>query len=124
MASFAADRAYAESLDAADQLAHFRDRFVRPNWDDIIYLNGNSLGPLPIRTQARIAEVIDQEWGIGLVRSWDNWIEQPRQAGEMIAEHLLGAADNDVLELTHGERSRIFSRTRRPARSRCHRHRR
>jgi kynureninase len=97
VASFAADRVYAESLDAADQLAHFRDRFVRPNWDDVIYLNGNSLGPLPIRTQARIAEVIDQEWGIGLVRSWDNWIQQPRQAGDMLAEHLLGAAAGQVI---------------------------
>ncbi len=97
MASFTADRSYAEALDAADQLAHFRDRFVRPNWDDIIYLNGNSLGPLPIRTQARIAEVIDQEWGIGLVRSWDNWIQLPRQAGDMVAEHLLGAGAGQVI---------------------------
>jgi len=97
VASFSADRAYAEALDAADQLAHFRDRFVRPNWDDVIYLNGNSLGPLPIRTQARIAEVIDQEWGIGLVRSWDNWIRQPQQAGDMVAEHLLGAEAGQVI---------------------------
>jgi kynureninase len=95
--SFSPDRSYAESLDAADQLARFRDRFVRPNWDDVIYLNGNSLGPLPIRTQARIAEVIDQEWGIGLVRSWDNWIHLPRQAGAMVAEHLLGAAAGQVI---------------------------
>jgi kynureninase len=97
VASFSADRAYAEALDAADQLAHFRDRFVRPNWDDVIYLNGNSLGPLPIRTQARIAEVIDQEWGIGLVRSWDSWIQLPRQAGAMVAEHLLGAEAGQVI---------------------------
>jgi len=97
VASFSADRAYAEALDAADQLSHFRDRFVRPNWDDVTYLNGNSLGPLPIRTQARIAEVIDQEWGIGLVRSWDNWIQLPRQAGDMVAEHLLGAEPGQVI---------------------------
>jgi kynureninase len=97
VASFSADRAYAEALDAADPLAHFRDRFVRPNWDDVIYLNGNSLGPLPIRTQARIAEVIDQEWGVGLVRSWDNWIQLPRQAGAMVAEHLLGAEAGQVI---------------------------
>ncbi|MBO0833026.1 MAG: kynureninase [Actinobacteria bacterium] len=95
--SFSADRSYAESLDAADQLGHFRDRFVRPNWDDLIYLNGNSLGPLPVRTQARIAEVIDQEWGIGLVRSWDGWIQLPRQAGDMLAEHLLGAEAGEVI---------------------------
>ena len=97
MASFSADRAYAEALDAADQLAHFRDRFVRPNWDDVIYLNGNSLGPLPIRTQARIAEVIDQDWGIGLVRSWDKWLHLPRQAGDMIGEHVLGVEAGQVI---------------------------
>jgi len=93
---FPADRSYAESRDAEDQLAAFRDRFVH---DDpaLLYLDGNSLGPLPVRTQARIAEVIDQEWGVGKVRSWGNWITMPRQAGDMVAEHLLGAAPGQVL---------------------------
>ena len=76
MTTFSADRSYAESLDAADQLASFRDRFVHQD-RDLIYLDGNSLGPLPVRTQARIAEVVDQEWGVGLVRSWDRWIGLP-----------------------------------------------
>jgi kynureninase len=97
VSSFSADRSYAQTLDAADQLAHFRDRFVRPNWDDLIYLNGNSLGPLPVRTQARIAELIDQDWGVGLVRSWDKWIHLPRQAGDMVGEHLVGAASGQVV---------------------------
>ena len=64
---------------------------------DVVYLDGNSLGPLPVRTQARIAEVVDQEWGIGLVRSWDKWIQLPRQAGDMVGEHLVGAAPGQVL---------------------------
>jgi kynureninase len=93
---FSADRSYAESLDAADELAPFRDRFIRPD-HELIYLDGNSLGPLPFRTQARIAEVIDQDWGVGLVRSWDSWIELPRQAGEMVGEHLVGAAPGQVI---------------------------
>jgi kynureninase len=97
VSSFSADRSYAQTLDAADQLAHFRDRFVRPNWDDLIYLNGNSLGPLPVRTQARIAELIDQDWGVGLVRSWDKWIHLPRQAGDMVGEQLVGAASGQVI---------------------------
>jgi kynureninase len=95
--SFSADRSYAQTLDAADQLAHFRDRFVRPNWDDVIYLNGNSLGPLPVRTQARIAELVDQDWGVGLVRSWDKWIHVPRQAGDMVGGQLVGAASGQVI---------------------------
>jgi kynureninase len=94
--TFSADRSYAESLDAADQLAPFRDRFVHQD-RDIIYLDGNSLGPLPVRTQARIAEVVDQEWGVGLVRSWDKWINLPAEAGDMLGEHLIGAAAGQVL---------------------------
>jgi kynureninase len=94
--TFSAVRSYAESLDAADELAGFRDRFVRAD-HDVVYLDGNSLGPLPVRTQARIAEVVDQEWGIGLVRSWDKWIQLPRQAGDMVGEHLVGAAPGQVL---------------------------
>jgi len=94
--TFSVDPSYAQELDNADQLAPFRDRFVRQD-RDLIYLDGNSLGPLPVRTQARIAEVVDQDWGVGLVRSWDKWIQLPREAGEMLAEHLLGAAAGQVL---------------------------
>ena len=89
------DRAHAEELDAADPLAGFRDRFVRDD-KSLIYLDGNSLGPLPIATEARIAEVVRQEWGGGLVRSWASWIELPRQAGDLIGEHLVGAAPGQV----------------------------
>ena len=64
MTAFPADRSYAEELDAADPLAGFRDRFVRDD-PSLIYLDGNSLGPLPRATQARIAEVVGQEWGAG-----------------------------------------------------------
>ncbi len=70
---------------------------MQPGWDDVIYLNGNSLGPLPVRTQARIAEIVDQEWGVGLVRSWDKWVHLPRQAGDMLGEQLLGAASGQVI---------------------------
>jgi len=93
--TFSADRSYAQTLDAADALAAFRDRLVRQD-RELIYLDGNSLGPLPVRTQARIAEVVDQDWGVGLVRSWDKWIELPRQAGDMVGEHLIGAAPGQV----------------------------
>jgi kynureninase len=96
VATFSADPSYAQALDSADQLASFRDRFVQQD-RDLIYLDGNSLGPLPVRTQARIAEVVDQDWGVGLVRSWDKWIQLPRQSGEMVAEHLVGAAAGQVL---------------------------
>jgi kynureninase len=96
MATFSADRTYAEALDADDELAAYRDRFA--HYDPaLIYLDGNSLGPLPVRTQARIAEVVDQEWGVGLVRSWQDWVKLPREAGDMVGEHVVGAAPGQVL---------------------------
>ena len=96
VAKIRTDRAYAEELDAADPLAEFRGRFVRDD-ESLIYLDGNSLGPLPAATEARIAEVVRQEWGAGLVRSWTSWIELPRQAGDLIGEHLVGAAPGQVV---------------------------
>ncbi len=94
--AFPTDRLYAESLDADDELARFRERFVCGD-PALIYLDGNSLGPLPVSSQARIADLVDQDWGIGLVRGWEKWIALPGQAGEMLAEHLLGAAAGQVL---------------------------
>ena len=89
-----ADRSWAERLDAADPLAAFRDRFVLD--ESLIYLDGNSLGPLPRATQARIAKVVGQEWGHGLVGSWRHWIGLPGQVGDLLGEHLLGAAPGQV----------------------------
>jgi kynureninase len=93
--SFSTDRTYATELDAADPLREFRDRFSWPG-EPLIYLDGNSLGPLPLATQQRISEVVGQEWGAGLVRSWERWIELPRRAGAAIGR-LVGAAPGQVI---------------------------
>jgi kynureninase len=90
------DRAYAEQLDAADPLARFREEFVRAD-ESLIYLDGNSLGPLPRTTQARMADVVAAEWGAGLVRSWGHWIDLPRQTGDLIGKCLTGAAPGQML---------------------------
>jgi kynureninase len=95
VSTLSVDRSFAEELDASDSLAGFRDRFVRDD-PSLIYLDGNSLGPLPLATQARIGEVVSQEWGAGLVRSWSRWIELPRQVGDLVGEHLVGAAPGQV----------------------------
>ena len=63
----------------------------------LIYLDGNSLGPLPRATAARIAEVVDGEWGQGLVRSWSHWVDLPRETGDLIGAHLTGAAAGQLL---------------------------
>jgi kynureninase len=95
MTDFSVDRVYAERLDAADPLAGFRDRFV---WADesLIYLDGNSLGPLPKATAARIAEVVGTEWGAGLVRGWSGWVRLSAEV-DLIGEHLIGAAPGQTL---------------------------
>ncbi len=91
-----ADRTHAERLDAADPLAHFKYRFAWPD-EPLIYLDGNSLGPLPLATKARVAEVVGSEWGNGLVRSWNKWVTLPAEVGDLVGEHLVGAAPGQVL---------------------------
>ncbi|HLH57591.1 MAG TPA: kynureninase [Streptosporangiaceae bacterium] len=89
------DRAHAAGLDAADPLSGFRDRFA----DDgrgLIYLDGNSLGRLPLATAERIAQVVRDEWGRGLIGSWEHWMGLPAQVGDLLGEHLLGAAPGQV----------------------------
>ena len=63
--------------DAADALAGCRARFALPA--GVIYLDGNSLGPLPVATPARLAAVAQGEWGEGLIRSWNDagWFDAP-----------------------------------------------
>ncbi len=86
----------ARVLDAGDPLAHFRERFHVP--DGVIYLDGNSLGCLPRATPDRMAEVMRQEWGEGLIRSWNSagWIDLPQRVGGKIAP-LIGAQPHEVI---------------------------
>ena len=89
-------RGDAAALDRADPLAAFRERFVLP--DGVIYLDGNSLGPLPRATKQRIAEVLEREWGQSLIRSWTEhgWIDLQFRLGEKIAK-LIGAASGTTV---------------------------
>jgi kynureninase len=85
------------ALDAADPLAPLRAQFELPD-DGLIYLDGNSLGPLPRSVPARLAKVATEEWGRGLIRSWNDagWIERPRRLGDKIGR-LIGAAPGQTL---------------------------
>ena len=89
------ERADAEALDAADPLARLRDRFVVAE-ADLCYLDGNSLGRLPKATVERLAAAVQQEWGAGLIRSWERWIDLPVEVGDAIAP-LIGAPAGSVL---------------------------
>lgn len=84
------------ALDAADPLAAYRERFALP--DGVIYLDGNSLGALPKATPARVHAVMEEEWGTGLIRSWNNadWIRAPQRVGGKIAR-LIGASAHEVV---------------------------
>jgi kynureninase len=86
--------------DEADPLAPLRARFALDAADaaGLIYLDGNSLGPLPRATPARVRDVVDDEWGRGLIGSWNSagWITLPQRVGDKIAR-LVGAGTGEVL---------------------------
>ena len=85
-----------EMLDAADPLAARRDEFSLPS--GITYFDGMSLGALPNLASERVADVVDEEWGKGLIRSWNtaNWIDSPQRLGSKIAP-LLGVDGDEVV---------------------------
>ena len=87
---------FIRALDEADPIRAFRQRFALPN--DVIYLDGNSLGALPSATAPRLNQVVRQEWGDGLIRSWNthDWIGAARRVGDKIAS-LIGAAPGEVV---------------------------
>jgi kynureninase len=89
-------REQAAALDARDPLAPLRELFTLP--PGVIYLDGNSLGALPKATPARIARAVEQEWGQGLIASWNNagWIDLPRRLGDRLAPWI-GARAGEVL---------------------------
>jgi kynureninase len=87
--------AEARALDAADPLAGWRGRFVRP--EGLIYLDGNSLGMLPQASVAAAADMVGRQWGERLVRGWnEGWIDAPARIGGLIAP-LVGAAPDEVI---------------------------
>lgn len=84
------------ALDRSDSLAWARDEFVLPR--DVIYLDGNSLGAMPKVMPARIDTCLREEWGNGLIRSWQDagWIDAPMRVGAKIAP-LVGADPGEVI---------------------------
>jgi kynureninase len=84
------------SLDAADPLAHFRQRFVLPD-PELIYLDGNSLGRLPQASTELSQHVVEHTWGDRLIRSWnEGWFDLPERIGAKIAR-LIGAQPDEVI---------------------------
>ena len=85
----------ARARDAADPLRGLRERFDLP--EGVIYLDGNSLGPLPRATRRTLDDVVRRQWGERLIRSWnEGWIEAPQRIGDKIAR-LIGARPGEVI---------------------------
>lgn len=82
--------------DEKDPLAEFKSHFALP--PGVIYLDGNSLGAMPRSAHARSAQVVEQEWGVGLIRSWNsaNWFELPSRLGNKLGR-LVGAGEDEVV---------------------------
>ncbi|MCV0429658.1 MAG: kynureninase, partial [Roseibium sp.] len=82
--------------DQTDVLANKKDAFTIP--EGVIYLDGNSLGVLPKHVPARVAEVVNEEWGTSLIRAWNthSWIDLPGRTGDRIGR-LIGAPKGTVV---------------------------
>jgi kynureninase len=87
-------RGDALARDAADPLAPFRERFELA--DDVIYVDGNSLGRPPRSTGERLA-ALHRQWAERLVAGWSEWIELPLAVGELIGRELIGAKPGETL---------------------------
>lgn len=93
-------RADCAARDSQDPLAPLRELFAldRVDREGVIYLDGNSLGVLPKSAIGRVAQVVEDEWGAGLIRSWNSagWITLARRIGDRIAA-IIGAGPGEVI---------------------------
>jgi kynureninase len=87
---------HARALDRKDPLAPFRKEFLKED-PSLVYLDGNSLGRLPIKTVAFLEDVIREQWGSKLIRSWnEHWYELSARMGGKIAR-IIGARPEEVI---------------------------
>ena len=88
--------ALASQLDADDPLGDFKSKFYQADPEEI-YLDGNSLGRLPLESQRKMGEIIHNQWGEGLIRSWgERWYDAPKRIGDKLAA-LIGANPGEVI---------------------------
>ncbi len=73
-----------------------KEQFIMPV--GVIYLDGNSLGPMPVSVPARLADVMQEEWAQMLIRGWNKagWMAQPSRVGDRVGR-LIGAPAGSVV---------------------------
>ena len=93
--TFKDGKEFASQLDRQDNLRNFRKKFFFN--DNRIYLDGNSLGRLPLETKKQLQTVIENQWGIKLIESWNrHWYEKSVELGDKIAK-IVGASEGEVI---------------------------
>lgn len=90
------NRSTALALDAADPLAKYKQAFQITD-PDLCYLDGNSLGRMPLASVKAVNDFLTQEWGKELVDGWAHWIDEAQVAGNLLGRATLGAAEGQTL---------------------------
>jgi kynureninase len=90
------ERSYAEALDARDPLAKYKSQFQISD-PELCYLDGNSLGRLPLAAISGVHDFLTNEWGRELVDGWAHWIDESQAAGNLLGRAVLGAAEGQTL---------------------------
>ena len=85
-----------EDLDQNDPLSKYKSEFHVSD-KNLCYLDGNSLGRLPLRTINKINFFLKEEWGKQLVEGWEHWIDEAQKSGDMLARNILGGNSGEVL---------------------------
>jgi kynureninase len=90
------DREYAVALDEKDPLKGFKSLFMISD-PDMCYLDGNSLGRLPLATVTAVNDFMTREWGPEVVTGWGHWVDEAQPTGDLLGRATLGAAAGQVL---------------------------
>jgi kynureninase len=90
------ERSYAEALDASDSLAKYKAQFQISD-PELCYLDGNSLGRLPLAAISGVHDFLTNEWGRELVDGWAHWIDESQAAGNLLGRSVLGAGEGQTL---------------------------
>lgn len=90
------DKIHAQNLDALDELREYPAQFYKSN-SDVCYLDGNSLGRLPLTTIESVNKFLELEWGSEVVEGWSHWIDEAQRVGDLVGRSALGAKPGQTL---------------------------